>query len=309
MELRHLRYFCIVAEELNLTRAAQRLHMAQPPLTRQINQLEEELGARLFTRSPRGLAFTPAGQYFHEHALQILEKVETTITATRHLARSKRQPFGIGFVPSVFYGQLPRLVRELRQKDDIELTLAELTTVQQIQALKAGRIDMGFGRLRIDDAEVEQEVLFEEPMMVALPTGHPLDGAAPSLDQLAEYPLIVFPATPRPSLADMMLGMFRRRGLKVTVAQEANELQTALGLVVSGLGITLVPEQVSQLQRTGIVYAYLEDPSITCPILCSRRKGEAPTEIMLAANAILEVLVENRRSGRYPVTTTADARE
>lgn len=299
MELRHLRYFCVVAEELNLTRAARRLHMAQPPLTRQINQLEEELGVRLFTRGARGLSFTPAGQFFHEHTLQILEKIDTTVAATRHMARSKRQPFGIGFVPSVFYGQLPRLVRELRQKDEVELTLAELTTVQQVQALKAGRIDLGFGRLRIDDPEVEQEVLFDEPFMVALPAGHPLAGTTPSLAQLAEYPLILFPAKPRPSMADMILGLFRRRALKVQIAQEANELQTALGLVVSGLGITLVPEQVKQLQRAGIVYEYLADKSITCPILCSRRRGDPPSEIMQAADAILEILVENRRSGRY----------
>jgi len=300
MELRHLRYFCVVADELNMTRAAHRLNMAQPPLTRQIKQLEGEVGVILFERSRRGLTLTTAGQFFHEHTLQVLEKLDTTITATRRIQRSNLLMFGIGFVPSVFYGQLPLLVRELRQMDDVELTLAELTTVQQVQALKAGRIDMGFGRLRIDDAEVEQEVLFEEPMMVALPTGHPLAGKTPSLAELAEYPLIIYPAKPRPSLADMMLGLFRRRGLKVTVAQEANELQTALGLVVSGLGVALVPEQVSQLQRRGIVYDYLGDPSITCPILCSRRRGEAPSDIMRDANAILTILVDNRRSGRYP---------
>lgn len=300
MELRHLRYFCVAAEELNMTRAAARLHMAQPPLTRQINQLEEELGTRLFDRGPRGLTLTAAGQFFHEHTLQILEKVETTVAATRRIARSHRQLFGIGFVPSVFYGQLPLLVRGLRQKDDIELTLVELTSVQQIQALKAGRIDIGFGRLQIDDPEVEQEVLFEEPMMAALPKGHPLEGTTPSMAELAEYPLILFPATPRPSMADTVLGMFRRRGLRVQVAQEANEMQTALGLVASDLGITLVPEQVKRLQRDGITYVYLAEKHITIPILCSRRRGEAPSPIMREANAILEVLVENRRTGRYP---------
>ncbi|MGC3874351.1 LysR family transcriptional regulator [Halomonas sp. GXIMD04776] len=300
MELRHLRYFCAVAEELNLTRAAERLHMAQPPLTRQIKHLETHLGAPLFQRHSRGLVLTPAGQFFYEHALQILEKIDVTVTSTRHMARSKHRTFGIGFVPSVFYGQLPLLVRGLRQKDDLELTLSELITVQQVQALKAGRIDMGFGRLLIDDPEVEQEVLFEEPMMVALPAGHPLENTRPTLAQLATDPLILFPAKPRPSLADMVLGLFRRHGLKVQVAQEANELQTALGLVISGLGITLVPEQVSRLKRDGIVYAYLADSGITTPIICSRRKGEVPSEIMLAANKILNVLVENRRSGRYP---------
>lgn len=300
MELRHLRYFCVAAEELNMTRAATRLHMAQPPLTRQINQLESELGARLFERGARGLTLTAAGQFFHEHALQILEKVDTTVTATRRIARSHRELFGIGFVPSLFYGQLPLLVRGLRQKDDVELTLVELTSIQQVQALKAGRIDIGFGRLRIDDPEVEQEILFEEPLMVAMPHGHPLEGTTPSMAELADYPLILFPATPRPSMADTVLGMFRRRGLKAQIAQEANEMQTALGLVVSGLGITLVPEQVKRQQRDGISYAYLAERHITTPIICSRRKGEPPSSVMQEANAILEVLVENRRTGRYP---------
>ncbi|MBS9403827.1 LysR family transcriptional regulator [Halomonas sp. TRM85114] len=300
MELRHLRYFCVVAEELNLTSAAARLNMSQPPLSRQIKQLEQEVGAQLFERSSRGLRLTDSGRFFQQHALQILEKVEVTLAATRRMSRSKRAVFGIGFVPSVFYGQLPLLVRDLRQKDNVELTLAELTTVQQIQALKAGRIDMGFGRLRIDDPEVEQEILFDEPVMAALPTGHPLAGTAPTLEELARYPLILFPAKPRPSMADMMLGLFRRQGLKVEVAQEANELQTALGLVNSEIGITLVPEQVKRVQRDGIVYVYLADRTITSPVLCSRRRDETPSSIMRDANTILERLVENRRRGRYP---------
>jgi len=300
MELRHLRYFSVTAEELNITKAAARLHMAQPPLTRQINQLEEEIGAKLFLRGPRGLTLTPAGQLFYEHAIQILEKLDTTVAAVRRLVRHNRELFGIGFVPSVFYGQLPLLVRGLRQKDNVELTLAELTTVEQVQALKAGRIDIGFGRLRIDDPEVEQEVLFEEPMMAAVPVGHPLDGTTPTLAELAKYPLILYPASPRPSLADLVLGMFRRRGLKVNVVQEAHEMQTALGLIVSDFGITLVPEQVKRQNRDGISYLYLAEKHITSPIVCSRRRGEAPSETMKAANEILEVLVENRRTGKYP---------
>jgi len=300
MELHHLRYFCAVAEELNLTKAAQKLHMAQPPLTRKIKQLEEEVGAQLFVRQARGLSLTPAGQFFYEHSLQILDKLDTTIHATRRMVRSKRELFGVGFVPSVFYGQLPTLVRQLRQNDDAELTLSELTTVQQIQALKAGRIDIGFGRLRIDDPEIEQEVLFEEPMVAAVPAGHILEGTQPTIAELSNYPMVLFPASPRPSMADIVLGMFRRRGMKVNVVQETNELQTTLGLIASGFGITLVPEQVRRLQRDGISYVYLADTDITIPIICSRRKGEPLTPTMQETNAILEVLVENRRSGRYP---------
>lgn len=299
MELRHLRYFCAVAAELNLTRAAQRLHMAQPPLTRQIKQLESILGVQLFERIPRGLRLTPAGQFFHEHAMQILDKVDASVAATRRMARSNREMFGIGFVPSVFYGQLPLLVRELRQKDNLELTLAELTTVQQIQALKAGRIDIGFGRLQIDDPEISQDILFEEPVVAALPAGHPLAETTPSLAALAKYSLILFPASPRPSLADVVLGLFRRRGLKVRVAQEANELQTALGLVVSDMGITLVPEQVRRVQREGIVYVPLAERHITTPVICSRRK-EPSSPLLDHVDGLLHTMVENRRTGRYP---------
>ncbi|WP_027966408.1 LysR family transcriptional regulator [Halomonas halocynthiae] len=300
MELRHLHYFRVVAEELNFTRAAERLYISQPPLSRQIKKLEEEIGAVLFERSTRGVALTASGQFLYEHTLQILEKVESTVAATRRIARSKRDLFSIGFVPSAFYGQLPLLVRSLRQKDNVELVLTELTTIQQVQALKAGRIDIGFGRLRIDDPEVEQEVLYEEPMMAALPSDHALEGKRPTLAELAKEPIIVFPTTPRPSLADIVLGLFHRRGLKVEVAQETNELQTALGLVVAGLGFTLVPEKVSRLKRHGISYAYLADSSITSPVLCSRRKNETPSTLMLETNETLRTLMKSGKKNQMP---------
>lgn len=300
MELRHLRYFCVVAEELNLTCAAKRLHMSQPPLSRQIKQLEREVGVELFERSSRGLRLTPSGIFFQQRALEILEKVDVTIDTTRHMARSKRTLFSIGFVPSIFYGQIPMLVRDLRQIENVEISLTELTTIQQVQALKAGRIDMGFGRLRIDDPDVEQEILFNEPFIAALPSGHPLEGTTPTSEELARYPLILFPAKPRPSLADMVLGVFRRQGLKVEVVQEANEVQTALSLVASGIGITLVPEEVKRVQRDGISYVALADKAITSPVVCSRRRGEKSSPLMDEATTILHKLVDDRFMGRYP---------
>ena len=136
--------------------------------------------------------------------------------------------------------------------------------------------------------------------MAAVPCGHPLEGSTPTLDELARYPLILFPAKPRPSMVDVILGMFRSKGLKVEVVQEANELQTALGLVTSEMGITLVPEQVTRVQRDGVAYLYLADQSLTSPVICSRRRNEALSPAMHEANAILDVLVENRRTGRYP---------
>ncbi|WP_252108090.1 MULTISPECIES: LysR family transcriptional regulator [unclassified Halomonas] len=300
MELRHLRYFCVVAEELNFTCAAERLHMSQPPLSRQIKQLEQEVGAELFERGSRGLRLTQPGIFFQQRAIEILEKVNVTIDSTRHMARSKRSLFGIGFVPSIFYGQIPMLVRDLRQLDNIEISLAELTTVQQVHALKSGRIDIGFGRLRIDDPDIEQELLFNEPLIAAVPSGHPLEGSSPTCADLANYSLILFPAKPRPSFADMVLGIFRRQGLKANVLQEANEVQTALSLVASGIGITLVPEEVKRVQRDGISYIPLADKNITSPVLCSRRRHEKPSALMREATTILNKLVDDRLKGRYP---------
>ena len=215
------------------------------------------------------------------------------------MARRGHQVFGIGMVGSLLYGQLPQLIRRLRQTDDLELLLLELTTVNQVQALKAGRIDIGFGRIRLDYTYIAQEVLFDEPIVAALPAHHPLVGTIPTLAQLAEYPLIIYPASPRPSYADAVLSLFRLRGLKVKVIQETNELQTAIGLVASDLGFSLVPEQVMRMQRDEVTYVRLAERNITSPIICSRRR-EPVTPAMQMTNDILRELVENRVKGRYP---------
>lgn len=296
MELRHLRYFCAVAEELNMTRAAQRLYIAQPPLTRQIKQLEEEVGVALFEREARGLSLTPAGKFFLDQATQVMERIRNAVEATRLVAQTRRTVFGVGFAPTLFYGELPSLIRRMRQNDSVEIVLSELVTLQQVQALKAGRIDIGFGRIRIEDPLVEQEMLFDEAIVAALPSMHPLAATSPSLSELARLPMVTFPSTPHPNFSDIMLGLFRRRGLEVRVIQQTNEVQTALGLVAADMGFTLVPEVVRRVRREGITYVPLAEGNITSPIFCSRRK-EPPSEVMLQANAILREMVESRLVG------------
>ncbi|MGZ8409300.1 MAG: LysR substrate-binding domain-containing protein [Hyphomicrobium sp.] len=229
----------------------------------------------------------------------MLEKINVAVEGARRVAQNKRTIFGVGFVPSVVYGQLPILIRRLRHNDNVELVLMELMTLQQVEALKAGRIDIGFGRIPIDDPQIEQEMLFDEPIIAALPCSHPLARTTPSLAELAEWPLIIYPATVGPNFTDIVLGLFRRSGLAINVIQQVNELQTALGLVASELGFTLVPEQVRRIQRDDIAYVSLAEDNITSPILCCRRK-EPPSAIMLQANEILSELVENRlTTGRY----------
>ncbi|WP_457978191.1 LysR family transcriptional regulator [Ectopseudomonas composti] len=274
MELRHLRYFQALAETLNFTRAAERLHIAQPPLSRQIQQLEEELGVALLERG-RPLRLTEAGRFFHEHSSALLEQLGKVCDSTRRIGSGEKAWLGIGFAPSTLYGVLPELIRRLRSDAGLELGLSEMTTLQQVEALKAGRIDVGFGRIHIDDAAISQQVLRLDPLVAALPAGHPLLPGPVSLAELAREPFVLYPGNPRPSYADHVLTLFATHGLQIRVAQWTNELQTAIGLVAAGIGITLVPASVQVLHRVDIDYAPLREAQATSPIIISRRIGDA----------------------------------
>lgn len=304
MELRHLRYFVTVAEEQNLTQAAKRLYISQPPLTRAIMQLEEELGVQLFLRHSRGLELTSAGMYFFPQAQQILKRIETLVEDTRRIDKQRKVVFSIGFEPSIFYGQLPTLVRRLRKNKHVEVILHELDSNEQVQALKTGKIDVGLGRVRIEDPAVEQDVLFSEPIVAALPSSHPLLENSLTLEQLASLPIITFPPGPGPSFASLVHSLFYLRGLKANTVQEVNDLQTALSLVASDMGFTLVPEQVTQVTREGVTYVVLGDNQLTTNVIASRRAKERPSAIMRLANIILRELVNNRLTGRYPPRTS-----
>ncbi|MEJ8823304.1 LysR family transcriptional regulator [Variovorax humicola] len=276
LELRHLRYFAAVARELSFSRAAEKLHIAQPPLSRQIRSLEDELGAELLDRSARPLRLTPAGRFFQIQAQQILDRMTEVQAATARIAGGKRTWFGIGFAPSTLYGKLPDVIRQFREaQPSVELNLYEMTTLQQVEALKAGRIDVGFGRLNFDDDDVVGELVRKEPLMVALPVNHRLVRHKKiSLAKLATEPLLLYPAKPRPSYADQVLEMFQSRGLKPTIALEANEVQTAIGLVVAGLGYALVPQSVQNLHREGVLYLPLDDEGVSTPVVMNRRRND-----------------------------------
>ena len=293
MELRHLRYFLAVAREMSFSRAADRLHIAQPPLSRQIHQLEEELGAALFDRSARPLKLTPAGQFFQAQAQLVMDRLAEARTATARIARGQRRWFGIGFVPSTLYGALPEVIRRFRAaQPEVEVGLLELTTVQQIDALKAGRIDVGFGRLRFEeDKRIAAEVVREEPLVAALPTDHRLARRKRlTLEELAPEPLLLFPARPRPSFADQVLGAFRARELKPAIAFEVNELQTAIGLVVAHMGYTLVPRSVQSLHREGVAYVPLADKGVHAQVVMNTRADD-DSELLAQVKALVREAV------------------
>ncbi|AZD09385.1 Aromatic hydrocarbon utilization transcriptional regulator CatR (LysR family) [Pseudomonas chlororaphis] len=275
MELRHLRYFQVLGQTLNFTKAAERLHIAQPPLSRQIQQLEEELGVLLLERG-RPLRLTEAGRFFYEHSSVLLEQLGKICDNTRRIGHGEKTWLGIGFAPSTLYGLLPELIRRLRSHETLalELGLSEMTTLQQVEALKAGRIDIGFGRIRIDDPAIVQKVQTEDRLVAALPAGHPLIGQPVSLAQLADEPFVLYPGNPRPSYADHVIALFNTHGLNIRVVQWTNELQTAIGLVGAGIGITLVPASVQLLHRDDIGFSPLLEANATSPIIISRRVGD-----------------------------------
>jgi LysR family transcriptional regulator, benzoate and cis,cis-muconate-responsive activator of ben and cat genes len=295
MEIRHLRYFVTVARERNFTRAAEKLHIAQPPLSRQIQQLEEEVGMVLFDRDSRPLRLTEAGRLLYEHAAQVLERFDDLRTMMKRFREAERPRFVIGFVASTIYAALPNLIRRFRAKTPgLDVRLVEMVSLEQIAALKDGRIDVGFGRIRLDDPAVRRDVLREERLVVALPLSHPLlEREGPlSFTELAGEPLILYPRVPRPSYADQVISIFRDRGLEPNIAHEARELQTAIGLVAAEVGICIVPTSVQRLRRDDVVYRELVEQSITSPIIMSRRASDRSHEATVMASVVVEAYRE-----------------
>jgi LysR family transcriptional regulator, benzoate and cis,cis-muconate-responsive activator of ben and cat genes len=304
MELRHLRYFVAVAEERNFTRAAQRLNIAQPPLSRQIQQLEETLGVQLLERNSRPLKLTETGKFFYSHAAQLLAQTADLESMTRRVGNIERS-LSVGFVGSTLYGLLPKIIRRFRdQNATVELSLHEMSTMDQIRALKDGRIDVGFGRIRLEDANIRRVILREEKMIVALPDGHPLSLAKPvlGLSDLVQETLIIFPKTPRPSYADQVLAAFHDRALKPRKIYEVRELQIALGLVAAGEGISIVPSSVNGLKRDDVSYKELDDPTLVSPIIMSMRLLDESRDIQ----AMLELVYRLYDEEKIPYSAQPD---
>jgi DNA-binding transcriptional LysR family regulator len=281
MELRHLRYFVAVANERNFTRAAERLNIAQPPLSRQVRQLEEELGVDLFDREARPIRLTEAGRLLYEQAVQVLAGVDRIREVLRDQAGKGRKRFVIGFVGSTLYGLLPEVIRRFRECAACsDVSVIELSTIEQIAALKDGRIDAGFGRLRFEDAAIRRIVLAEEPLVAVMPINHPLAGGGPvHLEALLGEPLIVYPRPARPSYADQVLGIFHDLGLQPRIVREVREVQTAIGLVAAHVGFSIVPASVQRMKRDDVAYVPIVDSPAHSPIMMIHRAGDVSPEL------------------------------
>jgi DNA-binding transcriptional LysR family regulator len=264
-ELRQLRYFVVVAEEMHFGRAAVRLHMTQPPLSQTIQGLEAALGTPLFLRTRRSVQLTAAGAALLPEARRILQQAAALPDLARRAASGESGLLSLSFVSTADYSVLPPLLREFRERyPQIQIDLREATSDLQLDDLMQGRIDAGLLIPPISDkarAELHYVTVLSEPLVLAAPKGlKALRGQnAVRLKALADLPLIVFPRRIAPGLHDAILGCFRSAGLTPHIGQEAIQMQTIVGLVSAGMGIALVPESVSNLKRPGVEYRPLAD--------------------------------------------------
>ncbi|KQY56862.1 MULTISPECIES: LysR substrate-binding domain-containing protein [unclassified Nocardioides] len=262
MELRHLRYFVAVAEELHFGRAAERLHMAQPPLSQQIRQLEAELGVALFTRTTRQVALTPAGARYLERTRAVLAAVDQAGVEAARVDAGEVGRVSIGFIGSATYSLLPQLARDLRAAlPDIEVDVkGEMLTPDQVLALRDGTIDIALMRTPVPHEDIEVFVVRREPLVVALPSTHPLaEAESVRVRDLRDEPFVTYPSEHRSVLHDTVLAACQRAGFSPRKAVQVAETSTLVVFVAAGLGVALVPESVSALQLSGVTFRPLTD--------------------------------------------------
>ncbi len=253
--------------------------MSQPPLSQQIRALERELGVELLIRNRRRVELTAPGETFLQEARSILSSVDSAVELTRRAARGDVGQLSIGFVGSATYTRLPDILRTFRDHHpEVQLRLRELTTAAQLQSLRTERIDVGFIRPPVSGDLLCVETIQREPVVVALPEGHELTRRRLlGLTDLLDEQFILIARREAPGLRDSIAGAMAQVGGAPAVIQEVAEVQTIIGLVAAGLGISLVPASVAALERHGVAYRPLMEPAPTVELaLAWRREDRSP---------------------------------
>ncbi|CAI2514642.1 LysR family transcriptional regulator [Serratia liquefaciens] len=310
IELRQLRQFVAVAEEMSFHRAAERLHMAQPPLTAAIRKIEQELGVPLLERGNRITRITEAGQVFLIEARRTLAQFERTLGNTRRAARGLTESLRLTFVDSTVNALLPGILRQFRQAHpQAEFHLQEATTAEQLIALRDDRADIGMVVLPIALQDELQILPFlQDRMVLALPDHHPLATQRHvTLSDLADQPWVLFPAHYGPGMHAAILQACAVAGFSPRIVQEARQMQTIGGLVAGGVGIALMPALFAVLKSPGVVFRELSGAGSPVPYTLALAL-RTPSPLIEAfcriageqAAAWQRAVIDNRRSGGIP---------
>ncbi|MGJ7500322.1 LysR family transcriptional regulator [Variovorax sp. ZT5P49] len=292
MDLRHLRYFVVLAEELHFTRAARRIGIAQPPLTFQIKSLEQELGVQLFDRQPGNVTLTGPGEVFLEEARAILDRVSKATLRCQLSARGVIGRIGVGFTESAsFHGEVTSALHRYRELyPHVEMTLEENRSVQLMQSLRQGRIDVAFVRLPVGmDSDVRFDLISNEPMVVAVPKAHRLAGRKSlRLLELRDELFVLYPRATRFGLSDAIVTACEALGFSPRVVQHAPQISSTINLVASSLGITIVPACMRSSRSDEVRYIPLRNSGLVASLgIAYRSSALAPAVanmISLATN-------------------------
>ena len=264
MELRHLRYFIAVAEALSFTKAAKKLRLAQPSLTRQVRNLEDEIGVQLLDRSKNQVALTEEGRVFLFDSKKLLALSDEAIAAVQRVKLGETSRLNIGYVANIHYGLLPATLGAFRKLCPlVALNLFDMTSAEQFQALDAHKIDLGFVGLRraVPDPDLRSEGVAHDPILVALPARHPLAKKAKvKLADLASQFFIGMAAKTHPGAREWLLETCRGAGFEAKILQETDAEPLAIKFIADGLGVALLPEQVAALPHEGVVFRPLAPP-------------------------------------------------
>lgn len=311
MDLKQLNAFIAVAKLQSFSAAAQITGISQPSLSRQLKQLEDEMGVPLIDRYHRPLQLTEAGQFFYDKLTAVLTELDTIISMTQHLSQPS-QALNIGFVPSILYGLLPEIIATFKQNNSqqgrhIDINLKDISSYQQIEALKTGEIDIGFGRFIHQDPWIQQILLRHERYLVALPKAHPLaHSGEPRLIDLVNNRLILYHQTHLPPLqshyghknvpsqmtdtiTEPLLHLFAQYGMTPLMTTKVSDLQVALGLVAAGEGITLVPASLKTVRTEQISYQRLRHENVTSPIYLHTLKDAMHPKVPDLLDAVYRV--------------------
>lgn len=293
IELRHLKYLAVLAEELHFRRAALRLHMSQPPLSRQIQQLEQELGVTLFERKGRGIGLTPAGAVFAEDARNILALLDKAVERTKLTEKGLIGQLDIGIFATAIFELFPNVVPPFQAKyPNIQVLLHDLNKSEQVKALRERRLSIGFARFVQEEPDIARELVSTARLYAACPAAHPLAAKAEiRVADLDRQKLILYPRTPRPSFIDRIIELCRDEGFEPRLEQEVDDVVTAVALVASQQGIAVVPAAVQNFQLPGVAFRPFEKrPTTSVALYCQYRKDDR--------SPVLQAFLESMRQGK-----------